>query len=129
MKSSSESIGLLVVSGVGGASETAEAILLLDLVVVLEEGSIASAAFRFLSWEEMVSTVGVLMLNSSGETRSWSVRLEVCVTIQVTQESYDDCRICRQCNRAKELNLQEWVAKSVVLSRRKGDCMCFEGGS
>jgi hypothetical protein len=57
MKSSSESIGLLVVSGVGGASETAEAILLLDLVVVLEEGSIASAAFRFLSWEEMVSTV------------------------------------------------------------------------
>ena len=44
------------VSGVGGA-ETAEAILLLDLVVVLEEGSIASAAFRFLSWEEMVSTV------------------------------------------------------------------------
>ena len=57
MKSSSESIGLLVVSGVGGASETAEAILLLDLVVVLEEGSIASAAFRFLSWEEMVPTV------------------------------------------------------------------------
>ena len=57
MKSSSESIGLLVVSGVGGASETAEAILLLDLVVVLEEGSIASAAFLFLSWEEMVSTV------------------------------------------------------------------------
>jgi hypothetical protein len=46
-----------VVSGVGGASETAEAILLLDLVVVLEEGSIASAAFLFLSWEEMVSTV------------------------------------------------------------------------
>ena len=46
-----------MVSGVGGASETAEAILLLDLVVVLEEGSIASAAFRFLSWEEMVSTV------------------------------------------------------------------------
>jgi hypothetical protein len=57
MKSSSESIGLVFsVSGVGGA-ETAEAILLLDLDVVLEEGSIASAAFRFLSWEEMVSTV------------------------------------------------------------------------
>ena len=57
MKSSSESIGLEV-SGVGGvSSETAEAILLLDLVVVLEEGSIASAAFLFLSWEEMVSTV------------------------------------------------------------------------
>ena len=55
MKSSSESIGLVlsVVSGVGG--ETAEAILLLDLVVVV--GSIASAAFLFLSWEEMVSTV------------------------------------------------------------------------
>jgi len=48
---------LLVVSGVGGASETAEAILLLDLVVVFEEGSIASAAFLFLSWEEMMSTV------------------------------------------------------------------------
>jgi hypothetical protein len=44
------------VSGVGGA-ETAEAILLLDLDVVLEEGSIASAAFLFLSWDEMVSTV------------------------------------------------------------------------
>ena len=131
MNSSSESIPS-VVSGVGGAASAAAAeaaILLLDLVACLSEDGIASAAFLFLGWEEMVSTVGVLMLNSSGETRSWSVRLEVCVTIQVTQESYDDCRICRQCNRAKELNLQEWVAKSVVLSRRKGDCMCFEGGS
>jgi hypothetical protein len=68
MKSSSESIGeVVVVRGVGGASlsETAEAILLLDLVVVLEEGSIASAAFLFLSWEEMVST-GDRCLNLSG---------------------------------------------------------------
>ena len=67
MKSSSESIGELLVSGVGGASlsETAEAILLLDLIVVVEEGSVASAAFLFLSWEEMVST-GDGCLNLSG---------------------------------------------------------------
>lgn len=90
MNSSSESIPS-VVSGVGGAASAAAeaAILLLDLVACLSEDTIASAAFLFLGWEEMVSTVGVLMLNSSGETRSWSVRLEVCVTFQVTQESYD----------------------------------------
>lgn len=49
--SSSESIGLAVVSGVGGPSFslTAEAILLLDLVEdELSEDTIASAAFRFL---------------------------------------------------------------------------------
>jgi hypothetical protein len=49
MISSSESIGLAVVSGVGGAAAAAaaEAILLLDLVAEIE-GSIASAAFLFL---------------------------------------------------------------------------------
>lgn len=57
-KSSSESIPS-VVSGVGGAaSAAAEAILLLDLVACLSEDDIASAAFLFLGWEEMVSTVG-----------------------------------------------------------------------
>ncbi len=55
----------MVVSGVGG-EETAEATLLLDLVVALEEGSIASAAFLFLSWEEMVSTVEVWLTLSGG---------------------------------------------------------------
>jgi hypothetical protein len=57
--SSSESI----VSGVGGAASTAEAILLLDLVAGLEDG-IASAAFLFKCWEEMVSTVGGSCLKS-----------------------------------------------------------------
>lgn len=52
------------VRGVGGAAEAA--ILLLDLVALLSEDTIASAAFLFLSWEEMVSVVGELMLNSSG---------------------------------------------------------------
>ena len=76
MKSSSESIGELLVSGVGGASlsETAEAILLLDLIVVVEEGSVASAAFLFLSWEEMVAT-GDGCLNLSGGQDSRHTRL------------------------------------------------------
>ena len=57
MNSSSESIGLTVVSGVGGAdTAAAEAILLLDLVAGLEDPT-ASAAFLFLVWEEMVSMV------------------------------------------------------------------------
>lgn len=50
MNSSSESIGLPVVSGVGGPSLTAaaEAILLLDLWAErVSEATIASAAFRF----------------------------------------------------------------------------------
>jgi hypothetical protein len=50
---SSESI----VRGVGGDATAAEAILFLDLITELEDG-IASAAFLFLGWEEMVSTVG-----------------------------------------------------------------------
>jgi hypothetical protein len=64
MKSSSESIsGLAEVSGVGGAAAAAaEAILLLDLLVSWIEESTASAAFLFLSWEEMVSVVGGLVL-------------------------------------------------------------------
>ena len=41
------------------------------------------------------------------------------MTIQVTQKSYDDCRICRQGSR--ELILKAWVAKSGVLSRREGE--------
>jgi hypothetical protein len=59
MNSSSESIPS-VVSGVGGAASAAAeaAILLLDLVACLSEDAIASAAFLFLGWEEMVSTVG-----------------------------------------------------------------------
>jgi hypothetical protein len=59
MKSSSESIpGLAEVSGVGGAAAAAaEAILLLDLWGFLTEESTASAAFLFLGWEEMVSSV------------------------------------------------------------------------
>ena len=64
-----------MVSGVGGASETAEAILLLDLVVVFEEGSIASAAFLFLSWEEMVSTVEGMGVGLSGGQDSRHTRL------------------------------------------------------
>ena len=57
MKSSSESIsGLAVVSGVGGAA-AAEAILLLDRVVLSLEDVIASAAFLFRGWEEMMSKV------------------------------------------------------------------------
>lgn len=52
-KSSSESM----VSGVGGeVTAAAEAILLLVLFAGLEDGS-ASAAFLFLVWEEIVSTV------------------------------------------------------------------------
>lgn len=46
---------VVLVSGEGG--ETAEAIRLLNREVVFEEGSIASAAFLFLSWEEMVPAV------------------------------------------------------------------------
>jgi hypothetical protein len=43
-----------MVSGVGGAATAAaEAILLLDLVAGLED-DIASAAFLFLSWEEIL---------------------------------------------------------------------------
>lgn len=61
MKSSSDSIGLVVVSGVGGAAAAAAAaeaaILLLDRTWVLSEDSVASAAFLFLIWEEMVSKV------------------------------------------------------------------------
>jgi hypothetical protein len=46
------------VSGVGGdVAAAAEAILLLDLFAGLEDGA-ASAAFLFLVWEEIVSTVG-----------------------------------------------------------------------
>ena len=61
MNSSSESM-LSVVSGVGGAASAAAeaAILLLDLVACLSEDAIASAAFLFLGWEEIVSTVGVV---------------------------------------------------------------------
>jgi hypothetical protein len=57
MNSSSESMVLPVVSGVGGAETAAAeaAILLLDLCTGLED-PIASAAFLFFSWEEMVST-------------------------------------------------------------------------
>lgn len=52
-KSSSESM----VNGVGGDGRAAAgAILVLDLL--LEDGAAASAAFLFLSWEEIVSTVG-----------------------------------------------------------------------
>jgi hypothetical protein len=49
---------LPVVSGVGGAETAAAeaAILLLDLCAGLED-PIASAAFLFFGWEEMVSTV------------------------------------------------------------------------
>jgi hypothetical protein len=66
---------VVVVRGVGGA-ETAEAILLLDLIVVLEEGSIASAAFLFLSWEEMMSTVeGCLNLSGGQDSRHEAVVL------------------------------------------------------
>jgi len=66
MKSSSESIALaVVVSGVGGAAAAAaEAIRLLDLVAGLVDSSIASAAFLFLVWEEIVSFVK-RCLNSS----------------------------------------------------------------
>jgi hypothetical protein len=61
MKSSSESILVLaVVSGVGGAAAADAAILLLDLVGILSEGAIASAAFLFLCWEEMVLMLGVV---------------------------------------------------------------------
>ena len=58
MNSSSESMVLPVVSGVGGAETAAAeaAILLLDLCAGLED-PIASAAFLFFGWEEMVSTV------------------------------------------------------------------------
>jgi hypothetical protein len=89
MNSSSESISS-VVSGVGGASsaaaEAAEAaILLLDLIGCLSEESIAPAAFLFLGWEEIVSTVRVLKLNSSGQTRSWHVIRLRGVTFQLTQ--------------------------------------------
>lgn len=60
------------------------------------------------------------MLNSSrGRRDPGTLRLRVCVTIQVTQKSYDDCRICRQGSR--ELILKAWVAKSGVLSRREGE--------
>jgi hypothetical protein len=50
-------MALPVVSGVGGAETAAAeaAILLLDLCAGLED-PIASAAFLFFSWEEMVST-------------------------------------------------------------------------
>jgi hypothetical protein len=76
MKSSSESIPWLVdVRGVGGAAEAA--ILLLDLVTFLSEDAIASAAFLFLGWEEMVSMGGDLMLNSS-ESDEMLVRVYVC---------------------------------------------------
>ena len=114
MKSSSESMPS-VVSGVGGAASAAAeaAILLLDLVACLSEDAIASAAFLFLGWEEMVSTVGGLMLNSSGRTRSWQVRLEVCVTLQVTQGLMMAVE-CRQCSREKGMILQVMVAKSRV---------------
>jgi hypothetical protein len=48
------------VSGVGGAvGAAAEAILLFDRAEGCKEGSVASAAFLFLDWEEMVSTVWV----------------------------------------------------------------------
>ena len=59
MKSSSESIGLAVVSGVGGACVCvwAEASRLLDRVAVLTDDNDASA-FLFLGWEEMVSSIG-----------------------------------------------------------------------
>lgn len=53
MKSSSESITL--VSGVGGAV-AAEAILLFNLGLLVSEDAIASAAFLFFGWEEMMST-------------------------------------------------------------------------
>ena len=64
MNSSSESIPS-VVSGVGGAASAAAAeaaILLLDLVACLSEDAIASAAFLFFGWEEMVSVVGEVVL-------------------------------------------------------------------
>lgn len=49
MKSSSEDIGVAVVSGVGGPSFRAEeAILLLNLWAVFTGDSALSAAFRFL---------------------------------------------------------------------------------
>jgi len=60
MLSSSESIGLADVSGVGGAEG---AILLLDLVAEIAE-STPSTALRFFSWEEMLS-LGRACLNSS----------------------------------------------------------------
>ena len=78
MNSSSESISS-VVSGVGGAASAAAAeaaILLLDLVACFSEDAIASAAFLFLGWEEIVSIVRVSMADSSEETRSWRGRLE-----------------------------------------------------
>jgi hypothetical protein len=60
MKSSSESIPRLPVSGVGGAAAAAAAeaaILFLDRLMSLIEESTAPAAFLFLGWEEMVSVV------------------------------------------------------------------------
>lgn len=53
-------------SGVGGdVTAAAEATLLLDLFVGLED-SAASAAFLFLGWEEIVSTVGVARSRQEG---------------------------------------------------------------
>jgi hypothetical protein len=71
IKSSSESIVVAAVSGVGGSEiPAAEAILLLDRVAaVVEEESIASAAFLFLGWEEMVSTVKGLLDRSGCSNR------------------------------------------------------------
>lgn len=115
INSSSESISS-VVSGVGGAAsaavEAAEAaILLLGLVACLSEESIASAALLFLGREEIVSTVGVLKSNSSGQTRSWHVtRLEVWVTSQVTQGPMTAER--RQDGRERTWIMRKRVAES-----------------
>jgi len=56
MNSSSESIPVVCVSGVSPPIAAAEAILLLERVFLLTVDS-ASAAFRFLDWEEMVTAV------------------------------------------------------------------------
>lgn len=66
MMSSSESMGLAVVSGVGGAA-AAEANLLLDCDAEVED-STASAAFLFLGLDEMVSFAEVLELVRKDES-------------------------------------------------------------